>query len=289
MANEKRARHKQFQAEKRAQAWSAYRRRRAIRIGGVLLFVILLAVAIGTSLSGDDKKKPPKVAASSTPTPTPTPAATDMVDTSGEVACQEISKGKRPEEFHTEQYDKPKEVLKEGVDYSAVISTSCGDILIDLAEETAPITVNNFVFLAQKHFFDGQIWHRVEPDFVIQAGDPNGLNGTPPDGPGYSIKDELPADASDYLWGTVAMANSGPNTGGSQFFIITHSKESDGVPDEPAGLQPNYSIFGLVAPESYPALDLLDALPRTGGDDPTVASMPTTPAFIYSVQIIENK
>jgi cyclophilin family peptidyl-prolyl cis-trans isomerase len=286
VTNDKRARHKQFQAEKRAQAWAAYRRRRALRIGGVLLFVILLAVAIGTSLGGDDKPKPPVVAASSTPTPTPVP--TDRADTSGEVACPDISKGERPTEFHTEQYKKAKEVLKEGVDYSAVIRTSCGDILIDLAEDTAPITVNNFVFLAKKKFFDGMIWHRVESNFVIQAGDPNGLNGTPPDGPGYAIKDELPEDANEYKWGTLAMANSGPDSGGSQFFIITHSTQSEGVPDEPAGLPASYSIFGQVDPESYPVLDLLDALPTQQGDDPTVASMPTTPAFIYSIKIIEN-
>ena len=227
--NEKRARQKEFRDQKRAAAWAAYRRQRFIRIAGVLLFVVVLAVAIGTSLGGNEEPDDggnPAASPSAEPSVSPTSA-----DTSGEVACG----GERPEPSDSGQYKKPKEVLKEGVDYSALISTSCGDITLDLLEGDAPETVNNFVFLAQEGYFDGLIWHRVERNFVIQTGDPNGLNGVPPDGPGYSIKDELPGKSSEYILGTLAMANSGQDTGGSQIFIITHGVGKDGE-IEPAGL-----------------------------------------------------
>lgn len=280
--NEKRARQKDFKNQKRAEAYAAYRRRRAIRIGGVLLFIVVLAVAIGTSLGGDEKPSGGNnPGTSSTPTPTATPTA---ADTSGEVACG----GTRPDPAAPQQYDKAKDVLKGGVDYTAVISTSCGDIKLDLLEDDAPETVNSFVFLAQEGYFDGLLWHRVERNFVIQTGDPNGLNGVPPDDPGYAIQDELPGKSSVYKLGTVAMANSGPGTGGSQWFIITHDvAKEDGKP-KPAGLPKDYAIFGQVDAASFDVLLLLNNLETQGGSDPTLASMPINPAFINSIEIIEN-
>ncbi len=278
--NEKRARQKEFRDQKRAAEWAAYRRQRFIRIAGVLLFVVVLAVAIGTSLGGDDEPDANPAASPTAPEPSVSPTS---ADTSAEVACG----GERPDPSESGQYKKPKQVLKEGVDYSAVISTSCGDITLDLLEEDAQETVNNFVFLAQEGYFDGLIWHRVERNFVIQTGDPNGLNGVPPDGPGYSIKDELPGQSSEYVLGTLAMANSGADTGGSQIFIITHGVGKDGEV-EPAGLPKAYSIFGQVDEASFEVLRLLDELKTQGGDDPTTASMPINPAFINSIEIIEN-
>ena len=280
-SNDKRARHKEFKNQKRAAAYAAYRRQRAIRIGGVLLFIVVLAVAIGTSLGGDEEPSDGNPGASSTPTPTATPTA---ADTSGEVACG----GTRPDPADPQQYDKAKDVLKEGVDYTAVISTSCGDIELDLLEKDAPETVNNFVFLAQEGYFDGLLWHRIERDFVIQTGDPNGLNGVPPDDPGYAIRDELPGKSSVYKLGTVAMAKSGPGTGGSQWFIITHDvAKKDGKP-KPAGLPKDYAIFGQVDAASFDVLLKLDNLQTQGGADSTLASMPVNPAFINSIEILEN-
>lgn len=131
------------------------------------------------------------------------------------------------------------------------IQTEKGDIVFKLYGETAPLAVSNFVYLAEQGYYDGIIFHRVEPDFVIQGGDPS---GTGRGGPGYRFEDELgvehiPAevkenqDASEtnalYQKGLVAMANAGPNTNGSQFFIM--------LGDIPVAYMPNlYSIFGDV-------------------------------------------
>ena len=117
--------------------------------------------------------------------------------------------------------------------YTAVIETSCGKITLDLDAKAAPKTVNNFVFLAGKKFFDGIIFHRVVKDFVIQSGSPD---GTGSGGPGYKFEDELPQDG--YKLGSLAMANSGPATNGSQFFIVTGQNGTT--------LPNNYSRFGMV-------------------------------------------
>ena len=114
----------------------------------------------------------------------------------------------------------------------AVISTKYGDVVIRLLNEEAPATVSNFVYLAELGFYDGLSFHRVVPDFVVQGGDPSS-NGT--GGPGYEFPDE-PVQR-DYARGVVAMANAGPNTNGSQFFIV--------IKDQPT-LPKNYTIFGEV-------------------------------------------
>lgn len=118
--------------------------------------------------------------------------------------------------------------------YTAVVKTDVGTFDIALNAKEAPKTVNNFVFLARYHYFDGITFHRVIPGFVVQGGDPT---GTGAGGPGYTFADELPK-AGAYKLGSVAMANSGPNTNGSQFFIV--------VGPQGEQLQPNYSLFGQV-------------------------------------------
>ena len=114
--------------------------------------------------------------------------------------------------------------------YQAVIKTNKGDIHLQLNPAEAPLTVNNFVALARDGYYDGVTFHRVVPRFVIQGGDPTGSGSGVP---GYKFQDE--AVKRPYKAGTVAMANSGPNTNGSQFFIC--------LEDQP-GLPPNYTIFG---------------------------------------------
>src|SRR5207248_1229238 len=106
----------------------------------------------------------------------------------------------------------------------------------------APFTVNNFVVLARYHFFDGVPFHRVIPDFVLQGGDAEKGDGT--GGPGYTFKDELPK-AGDYKAGSLAMANSGPNTNGSQFFVVTSAKGAKTLVDAVGG-KANYTLFGQV-------------------------------------------
>lgn len=126
--------------------------------------------------------------------------------------------------------------------YQAEISTSLGDVVVELFADEAPQTVNNFVFLASQSFYDGVKIHRVMKGFMIQTGDPRG-DGT--GGPGYDFADELVARS--YSRGIVAMANRGPNTNGSQFFIV----QGDNVQ-----LPPNYTIFGQVSN----GMDVVDAI-----------------------------
>jgi peptidylprolyl isomerase/peptidyl-prolyl cis-trans isomerase B (cyclophilin B) len=137
--------------------------------------------------------------------------------------------------------------------YRAALETSHGTIQIDLFAAQAPRTVNNFVFLARQGFFDGLTFHRVIPGFVIQGGDPK---GTGAGDAGYEFEDELANDL-DYRTGTLAMANAGPNTNGTQFFIV----------DGPRGeaLPKNYSIFGRVSD----GMDVVHSIAgvRTGQQD----------------------
>ena len=129
--------------------------------------------------------------------------------------------------------------------YTATMVTSKGSMTIALDPQAAPRTVNSFVFLARYHYFDGIVFHRVIPGFVLQGGDPT---GTGTGGPGYQFADELPAPGR-YELGSLAMANAGPNTNGSQFFIISGP---DGM-----RLPPSYSLFGKVVSglETVAAID----------------------------------
>ena len=118
--------------------------------------------------------------------------------------------------------------------YAATITTSRGDIVCDLFVKDAPKTVNNFVFLAKDKFYDGVAFHRVIPDFMVQGGDPT---GTGSGGPGYRFVDECQGNPNRHKPGTLSMANSGPNTNGSQFFI-THVKTD--------WLDGKHTVFGQV-------------------------------------------
>jgi cyclophilin family peptidyl-prolyl cis-trans isomerase len=158
--------------------------------------------------------------------------------------------------------------------YTATIQTQYGNIVIQLLPQQAPITVNNFVFLACHGFYDGLTFHRIVPGFVIQGGDPQ---GTGAGGPGYSFKDELPSSSSVYTAGAVAMANSGPNTNGSQFFICSANDTS---------LPPNYSYFGKVV-QGMDAVTAISKVTLTTGPDGQ-QSKPVTPVVMQHVVIQEN-
>ncbi len=132
--------------------------------------------------------------------------------------------------------------------YSAHFSTSKGEFIVALDTIKAPKTVNNFVYLARYHYYEGVIFHRIIPGFVVQGGDPT---GTGAGGPGYRFEDELPK-AGQYQIGSIAMANAGPNTNGSQFFIVTGAS---GV-----GLPPLYSLFGQV----IKGMDVVTAIESVG-------------------------
>jgi len=139
--------------------------------------------------------------------------------------------------------------------YTATMETSMGTLVIALDPIAAPITVNNFVFLAAQHYYDGVIFHRIIQGFVCQGGDPDG-NGR--GGPGYKFVDELPK-AGKYQIGSLAMANAGPNTNGSQFFLISG----------PSGVQlpPAYSLFGQVV-KGLDIVEMMQNVPTGPGDRP---------------------
>ena len=152
--------------------------------------------------------------------------------------------------------------------YAAVIETNQGTLHITLRADVAPLTVNSFVNLARYHYFDGTTCHRAIQNFVVQCGDPT-ATGT--GGPGYEFADELPTEA--YQIGSIAMANAGPNTNGSQFFIISGSNG--------AALPPSYSLFGQVDEADMGLVATLDALGNPS-DGP-----PLQPIDIVSVTITE--
>jgi cyclophilin family peptidyl-prolyl cis-trans isomerase len=139
--------------------------------------------------------------------------------------------------------------------YVATMVTSHGTMVIALDPLAAPKTVNNFVFLAREGYYDGVIFHRIIPGFVLQGGDPT---GTGSGGPGYRFEDELPK-AGQYRIGSLAMANAGPNTNGSQFFVISG-------PDG-AGLPPLYSLFGAVI-SGGEVVEAIDAVGSPGAGKP---------------------
>ena len=139
--------------------------------------------------------------------------------------------------------------------YTATMETSMGSMVIALDPIKAPKTVNSFVFLALNHYFDGIIFHRIINGFVCQGGDPT---GTGRGGPGYRFDDELPK-AGEYKVGSFAMANAGPNTNGSQFFIISGP---DGC-----RLPPAYSLFGQVV-KGLDVVDAMQKVPTAAGDRP---------------------
>jgi cyclophilin family peptidyl-prolyl cis-trans isomerase len=148
--------------------------------------------------------------------------------------------------------------------YTATLHTSLGDITIEFLADEAPVTVNNFLFLARDGFYDGVIFHRIVPGFVIQGGDPT---GTGSGGPGYQFRDELDGSGG-YARGVVAMANAGPSTNGSQFFVCLGD----------LGLPHQYSIFGRVT-DGMDVVDAIAALP-TGAQD-----RPDNPPTIDSVAV----
>jgi cyclophilin family peptidyl-prolyl cis-trans isomerase len=190
-----------------------------------------------------------------------------------EVACgADVPKGAMDPK---PQFAAPAQVLEEGTTYTATLQTSCGDIVIELLSDQAPRTVNSFVFLAQQGYFDGTRIHRIDTSIdVLQGGDPT---GTGSGGPGYSIPDELTGEET-YGPGTFAMANAGPNTGGSQFFIIT------GEDGHNLDANPAYTVFGRV----IEGLDIAQTIQEIPIQDPSAGiagQQPAQAVYIEKVTI----
>jgi cyclophilin family peptidyl-prolyl cis-trans isomerase len=157
--------------------------------------------------------------------------------------------------------------------YTAQIETNMGPLTVELYPDKAPLAVNSFVTLARYHYFDGISCHRIIPQFVAQCGDPT---GTGSGGPGYEFRDELPEEGA-YQIGSLAMANSGPDTNGSQFFIITGP---NGV-----ALPPNYTLFGMVTEGLDTTVPKLDA----AGNPQDNGVPPLQPVTIESITITESE
>jgi cyclophilin family peptidyl-prolyl cis-trans isomerase len=269
MPDPKRERQRQNREAARAAqleaARQAKKKQSAIRAGVVVAMAIVLAVLFAFLFGGKgDKKK--TAAESTTTTAGPTTTTVDPA-VLARVQCNDT---KPPDNPNRPTFkEAPPMTVDPAKKYSATIDTSCGKITVDLDPKAAPKTVNSFVFLAEKKFFDGLTWHRVVKDFVIQGGDPQ---GTGSGGPGYEFEDELPQGTNVYKPGVLAMANSGPNTNGSQFFIVTGN----------GGLRltNNYSVFGKVTG----GLDVAQKLESfSTGDGP-----PSRPIYILSVTVKEG-
>ena len=203
---------------------------------------------------------PPVIQIAPTPTPdpvsTPTPQVRDLPD------------GRTYKQYAVA----PLMTIDPDAIYGAHIRTNKGDITLELFASEAPKTVNNFVFLAREGFYDGVIFHRVMKEFMIQAGDPKG-NGS--GGPGYRFADERVSRS--YSKGILAMANAGPNTNGSQFFIVHGSQIS---------LPPSYTIFGQVTGGLDTVDEIADSPVRATGRGEV--SSPIEPIVIDSIEITKR-
>jgi len=246
--------------------------RRSTRIALLVGVVVAIVAAISLWPESDSTTAPEttetSVAENSETTVAPVPAGLFEYG-QGECAPTDGS-GDQVREFASA----PKLCIDPTKTYTALISTNKGDLTVVLDPTKAPGTVNNFVNLARSKYFDDTVCHRAIPTFVVQCGDPT---ATGAGGPGYAIADELPA-AGEYKLGSLAMANSGPNTNGSQFFIISG--------EQGMTLPPSYSLFGQVTAGLDTTLPLLD---KAGNSDPASNGVPPKEEIrIISVQITES-
>ena len=264
---------KQLRVDRTAEREAARRKHRQQTI--FTMIVIAVIVGIGAVLIAVSLNPPADIAANPSESPS---GASEGPDDRG-VACG----GKEPAEAGADKptFKEPKKVLEEGTDYRAVIDTSCGKIKVDLLEDEAPDTVNSFVFLAQEGFFDGlEIFRNATTIGALQTG--AGTNEAGFD-IGYTLKDELEvAKADKYPPGTLAMANAGPGTAGSQFFFVYNDMFK---------LEPTYTVFGRTDAAGTKTLQKIGKIPVTDptGTDPAGAEKPSAITYMESVTITTKK
>jgi len=254
-----------LRARRDAERQRVRRRRALLSYGGLAVVVAVTAVLGGLWLNRDEPASTAAATSTTTPSTTtpPNDARADAPTAPATVACG----GKVPGRVkHPTFKSAPKNKVDAGKTYLATFQTSCGRFTVRLDPKKAPITTANFVFLAGRKFYDSTWFHRIVPGgqagiAVVQGGDPQGSGRG---GPGYTIKDELPDSPAAYKKYSVAMANGGPNTGGSQFFISTA--------DNSKGLKADYSVFGQVV-DGQDVVDKIAAVPVGGqtGDTPSEA------------------
>lgn len=242
----------------------------------LLVFSVALAVvAAACSSSTTDTLTTDQTLQSTTTTTVPSstvPSSGVPSDYAGYLLQPTACGANQPTPVTDMSFDEPEDVSV--VDPTTVIlRTSCGDIEILLNQTGAPESVNSFVFLARAGYFDGTVSHRIVPGFMMQAGDPT---ATGFGGPGYAIPDEYP-DEPQYSRGAVAMANAGPGTTGSQFFVL--------FADAP-WLPATFTIIGEVT-DGFQTLDLIEGIPlgRSANSADSTASTPLESLFIESVSV----
>lgn len=266
MPSEKRQRQREnSRARQEAAIAAAAQAKRRTRVILVVLAVAVFGGAIAFAMAGGDDDGGKKSASTST---TRKGATTTTLPQGDPETCP-------PAEGTAERFvsfpKAPKMCIDESKTYTALVKTDVGDITIALRAKDAPKTVNNFVFLARNKFYDGIVFHRVVTDFMDQTGDPE---GTGRGGPGYQFDDEVP-DGYTYKAGDVAMANSGPDTNGSQFFLVASDNGAK-------ALTASYSPFGTVTK----GMDVVTAINNDGSPDQ--AGTPKVQHKIVSVTITEE-
>ncbi|MGH9068436.1 MAG: peptidylprolyl isomerase [Acidimicrobiales bacterium] len=271
MPSEKRARQRAFKQARMEDLRRTQQRRRNLRRGSIVAVLVAIAVVLAIVTTGGGKSKPhasnkhptpstvaplssaalatnlipraaPPVSAACNVAPSSLPSTTTTVPANGNAVSVVAAPSTVPfpkldgsSPRFTKFASAPPFCIDVNKTYQAKVTTDVGSFTISLLPKYAPMTVNNFVFLAGYQFFNNTVFHRVIPGFVDQGGDPT---GTGSGGPGYKFADELPKSVAAYDNGALAMANSGTNTNGSQFFIV--------VGRGGAQLQPNYSMFGQI-------------------------------------------
>jgi cyclophilin family peptidyl-prolyl cis-trans isomerase len=243
----------------------------------LLLSLILCVVAVSMSACGKAKAltESGSAAPSQAPAASVAPTATVTPEESPCAKAVQASPSDNKAATTISWTSPPAMSIDVNKTYCAIVQTNKGSFTLELFAKDAPKTVNNFVFLAKNNYYNGVIFHRVLETFMIQGGDPT---GTGSGGPGYQFEDELNGPHK-YGPGIVAMANAGPNTNGSQFFICTgdDSKSLENKPD--------YSIFGKVA-AGMENVSKIAAVPVQLGSD-NANSSPIEKVIINSVQIVE--
>jgi cyclophilin family peptidyl-prolyl cis-trans isomerase len=245
------------------------------------ILIPLLAVT-SLLLGACGQAAPPAAAPTATRAPTAQSSAAQVAgglsplpkpSASASVAASPAAQG-APVTAAPKQYSSPPAMqIDQAKHYTATIDTSMGTMKADLFASDAPITVNNFVFLAREGFYNGAPFHRIIKDFMVQTGDSVNRNGT--GGPGYRFQDE--PVKRPYEKGTLAMANAGPNTNGSQFFIVQGAN---------VNLPPNYTIFGKLT-DGVDTLDKIANVP-VGASSSGERSKPQTDVTINSIKIDES-
>ena len=280
MPSDKRARQRVAREARLAAEAQSQKRRKQIRNGIIIVVIVGIVVGIVFLVSGNNNSNNTAASKSKRSTTTTTVAGkgadAKLQAQANEVAVKAGCPASTKATVNTQKYSSaPATTIDTSKTYTATVVTTAGTFDVALDAKTAPTTVNNFVFLANKGYYHCVIFHRVIPGFMDQTGDPT---GTGEGGPGYTIKDENPAKASNpsaqYPLGSLAMANTGqPNSGGSQFFIVAGS-QGESLPN-------TYALFGSVTS----GMNVVDTINQQGS---AAGVPPDVTQRILSVTIHES-